>query len=184
MSPGGQALREKMLRARLYARGALVRRKVTRGGRKLRVRGRVRVHVTAPGCELVLGEDVQLYDGVEFYLDAPGARIEMGDKSGCNRDVKLMARDRIVIGRECAIGWEVQIMDDDGHEFNGARGSAPVTIGDHVWIGARTMILKGVTIGDGAVIAAASVVTRDVAAGSFVGGSPARELRSEVSWSK
>jgi acetyltransferase-like isoleucine patch superfamily enzyme len=178
-----QVWRERLLRARLYARSLPLRRKVE-GGSHLRVRGRVRVRATARGCAVVLGDDVSLYPGVVFYLDGPNARIEIGDKSGFNRDVKLMARNRITLGQECAVGWEVQIMDDDGHEFNGSRGSAPVTIGDHVWIGSRAMIMKGVTIGDGAVIAAGSVVTRDVAAGTLVGGAPARELRREVSWSK
>ena len=59
---------------------------------------------------------------------------------------------------------------------------APIRIGNDVWIGMRSIILKGVTIGDGAVIAAGSVVTRDVPAGTLYGGNPARfikELPSE-----
>lgn len=184
MSGRLQVLREKLERGRRYARGALLRPRLMRCGARLRVKGKVRVKSTARGCGVILGDDVNLYDGVTFYLDAPNARIEIGDKTGFNRDVKIMARDRIKLGSDCAVGWEVQIMDDDGHEINGRRGSAPVIIGDHVWIGSRAMIMKGVTVGDGAVIAAGSVVTRDVAAGSLVGGAPARELRGAISWSK
>lgn len=55
---------------------------------------------------------------------------------------------------------------------------APVHIGKGAWIGANATILPGVTVGDGAVVAAASVVTRDVPAGTVVVGSPARVLRS------
>jgi acetyltransferase-like isoleucine patch superfamily enzyme len=54
--------------------------------------------------------------------------------------------------------------------------------GNHVWIGMRAMILKGVTIGDGAVVAAGAVVTRDVPARALVGGVPARVLRNDVEW--
>jgi acetyltransferase-like isoleucine patch superfamily enzyme len=58
----------------------------------------------------------------------------------------------------------------------------PVAIGDNVWIGAKAIILKGVTIGDGAVVAAGSVVTKDVAPGVLVAGNPARTLKSNVQW--
>lgn len=54
-----------------------------------------------------------------------------------------------------------------------------VIIGENVMIGANTTILPGVTIGDGATVAAGSVVHKDVAAGSFVGGNPLRDLRKQ-----
>jgi len=58
--------------------------------------------------------------------------------------------------------------------------SAPVCIGDDVWIGARAVILPGVNIGRGAVIGAGAVVTRNVAANSVVAGVPARLLRDRT----
>lgn len=51
------------------------------------------------------------------------------------------------------------------------------TIGNDVWIGSRVMILDGITVGDGAIIAANSVVTKDVAAYSVVGGVPAKLIK-------
>lgn len=56
-------------------------------------------------------------------------------------------------------------------------GRPPTVIGNDVWIGAGATILRGVTVGDGAVVAAGSVVTRDVAPYSIVGGVPARPIR-------
>ena len=59
--------------------------------------------------------------------------------------------------------------------------SEPIEIGDNVWIGARAIILKGVTIGAGSVVAAGSVVTKDVGPGELVAGSPARYIK-DVTW--
>ena len=58
----------------------------------------------------------------------------------------------------------------------------PVHNGNHVWIGCRCLILKGVTIGDGAVIAAGSVVTNDVAPNTCMGGNCNRNLKDNIYW--
>ena len=93
-----------------------------------------------------------------------------------------MAKQRVTIGADCAVSWDVMISDTDNHVLDGERGCAPVTIGDRVWIGARATVLKGVTIGDGAVVAAGALVTRDVPAGALVGGVPAKVLKADVTW--
>lgn len=55
--------------------------------------------------------------------------------------------------------------------------SSPIKIGDNVWIGEKSTILKGVTIGNGAVVACNSVVTHDVEANTVVAGNPARMVK-------
>lgn len=55
---------------------------------------------------------------------------------------------------------------------------APIVIGNDVFIGARSIILKGVTIGDAAIIGAGSVVTKDVPAGAIAAGNPAKIVRT------
>jgi len=57
------------------------------------------------------------------------------------------------------------------------RGHPSTMIGNDVWIGAQSIVKAGVVIGDGAIIAANSVVTKDVAPYSIVGGSPAKLIR-------
>jgi len=107
-----------------------------------------------------------------------GATIRIGNGTYLNRNTEIVAARRVEIGRECKIARDVIIMDTDQHALpNSDLGFAPVRIGDEVWIGARAIILKGVTIGDHAVIGAGSVVTRDVPSHAIVGGVPARILR-------
>ncbi|WP_304425676.1 DapH/DapD/GlmU-related protein [uncultured Adlercreutzia sp.] len=122
-----------------------------------------------------------------FYYDADvvlfeGATLELG--SGyINSGLKLRVADRVTIGEGVAIGTDATIMDSDHHALNGEPvKTAPVVIGDHVWVGTRVTILSGVTVGSGSVIAAGSVVTRDVPENCLVAGVPARIVKEDVSW--
>ena len=66
---------------------------------------------------------------------------------------------------------------DKAPEDRGAMCPAPIRLGKNVWVGSNSTILRGVTVGDNAIIAAGSVVTKDVAANTVVGGVPARHIR-------
>lgn len=84
----------------------------------------------------------------------------------------------ISIGDNTTISARVDILVHDGATKRSVGYSrvAPVTIGSNVYIGARSVILPGVTIGDGAVVGAGSVVTREVPPGAVVAGNPARVI--------
>lgn len=114
------------------------------------------------------------------------ATITIGDDCGLSGTV-ICAAQSVTIGKGCLFGADVTVYDTDFHSHEAenrryrtpdfARISAPVTIGDDVFIGHRAIIQKGVTIGEGAIIGAGSVVTRDVPANSVVGGNPAKVIR-------
>ena len=78
----------------------------------------------------------------------------------------------------------VVIRDYDGHTIDlpGYEIAKPIHIGEHVWIGNRAIILKGVTIGDGAIVAAGALVTGDVPAHTIVAGVPARIIKENINW--
>jgi acetyltransferase-like isoleucine patch superfamily enzyme len=117
--------------------------------------------------------DVFLAAGSRLWAHK-GGELVVGDGTVLDAGVELIAWTRLAIGRNCYLGWDVVVMDTDLH---GAAGrpvvNRAVSIGDNVRIGARAMILKGVTIGDGATILPGSVVTRDVPSGASVGPPPA-----------
>lgn len=142
------------------------------------------VHVSAPhaGTTIDLGRSVRFYQGVGLYLDAPGASISIGNGTYLNRRTEITCKHHVSIGEDCAISWDVLITDTDYHHLGGSDPVSEVKIGNHVWVGAKSMILKGVTIGDGAVVAAGSVVTKDVPAGALVAGNPAKVVRDGVTW--
>jgi acetyltransferase-like isoleucine patch superfamily enzyme len=122
-------------------------------------------------------ENCAFYTGVRLEC-WPGARILIGNGTYLNRGTEIVASMEIRIGRDCKVARDVIIMDTDQHALpNQDLVARPISIEDRVWIGARAIILKGVTIGHDAVIGAGSVVTRDVPAGAVVGGVPARILQ-------
>lgn len=96
----------------------------------------------------------------------------------------ITCRKAITIGDNALIAEHVTIRDQD-HRFGpglitaqaGFR-TAPITIGNNVWIGAKVTVTKGVTIGDNVVIGANSVVTRDIPQNSIAAGAPAHVIRS------
>ena len=93
--------------------------------------------------------------------------------------VNLYSVDKITIGSKVAISREAFICtaSHDITKPNRPLVTAPITICDGVWIGARAIILPGVTIGEGAVVAAGAVVTKDVEPFTVVGGNPAKFIK-------
>ena len=116
----------------------------------------------------------------------PGAQIKIGDESGLS-GTTVCAAISVIIGSRCLIGADVMIVDTDFHpimvkdrRYKGPADSlsAPVVIQDDVFIGARSIILKGVTVGFGSVIGAGSVVTSDVRPNTVVAGNPAKWIKN------
>jgi len=113
-----------------------------------------------------------------------GATLEIGDYFAMTGG-SICAAQKIVIGKNVAVGANSTIVDTDFHPLNSEfrhlhpqeGNAAPVHIEDNVFIGMNCLILKGVTIGYGSVIGAGSVVTRDVPPCSIVAGNPARVIR-------
>ena len=114
---------------------------------------------------------------------ARNAEISIGESNEFSNNIAIVANERITIGDRCRIGDQVVILDCDFHEVapetrNRSHGlSAPVTIGNNVWLGSRVMVLKGVTIGDNSVISAMSIVNKSIPANCVAAGFPARVVR-------
>lgn len=114
-------------------------------------------------------------------------KIEIGDNVWINRGCKLFASHaikdmKISIGNHVAIGPECVFFGagHDPSDIDLPDTAGNIIIGDHVWIGGRSVILQNVTIGEGAVIAAGSVVTRDVPPYTIVGGIPAKKIKDRI----
>lgn len=122
-----------------------------------------------------------------FFNVSQNALLEIGDNVGISGST-IRVSEKVTIGNHTIIGSGCLITDTDAHPIKIKDRSKrdwykytvnkPITIGNNVFIGARSIILKGVTIGDGAVIGAGSVVSRDVQSNTIVAGNPAVVVRN------
>jgi len=114
-----------------------------------------------------------------------GANLSFKGSSYLNQRVQIICMDNITIGNDVMISRDVVIRDNDGgHEIlrEGYKKTAPVIIGNHVWIGQGAMILKGVTIGDGAIISAGALVTTNVMPKAIVMNDHAKTVQNNIEW--
>jgi acetyltransferase-like isoleucine patch superfamily enzyme len=124
--------------------------------------------------------------GHGFKLSSSGV-VRFGQNFVLQAESQIVCRRAITFGDGCLLSWDVLVLDTDFHQIShdGRDGDreAPVVIGDHVWVGARSTILKGVHLADGSVVAAGAVVVRSVEEpASLIGGHPAHVLRSQIGW--
>ena len=104
--------------------------------------------------------------------------IEIGEDTIIGDRCFLDGRDKLKIGNHVDIASQVLIYNSE-HDINDENFkaiTAPVEIGDFVFIGPRAIILPGVKIGKGAVVGAGAIVTKDVGEFKIVGGVPAKEI--------
>lgn len=130
--------------------------------------------------KLTVNGKFNFYYGSDVIVFANGY-LDLG--SGyANSDTKIRCSCSITIGNDVAISHNVTIMDADFHNIEGISDCDPVKIGDHVWIGTKATILKGVSIGNGAIIAAGAVVTKDIPEKALAAGVPAKVIKENVEW--
>lgn len=136
-----------------------------------------------PKASLII-DNVTICENSDIRVIGNGI-LSLGKNSVLSQNTIIRCVSKISIGNDCAISWNVTIMDSDGdYEITTGTRNSPreVRIEDNVWIGHGTSILKGVTIGKGSIIAAHSLVNKDVPPNTIYGGVPARLIRENIQW--
>jgi acetyltransferase-like isoleucine patch superfamily enzyme len=149
-----------------------------------------------PGSTIRLGHRVSLFSAAFanplgpqtkcfLHTMTPGAVIEIGDDAGISSST-LVARERIQIGRRTIIGADCLIVDNDFHSLDPKERSnqssdipriKPVEISTNVFVGARSIVLKGVVIDENSIVGAGSVLSQNVPKNTMFGGNPANFIK-------
>lgn len=125
-------------------------------------------------------------------LETDYSSISIGDRTYIGGGSVISAAESVSIGNDVLVSFDVLIFDHDSHstvwegrakdvvawksgtkDWTNVR-TGRVEVGDKAWLGARSIILKGVIVGEGAIVGAGAVVTRDVDPWTMVAGAPAR----------
>ena len=130
--------------------------------------------VTVEGkSELRVGRKLKMHNGAKIRV-RKGGKLEIGKNFGMSNNCVVTAYDHITIGDDVMLGPNVLIYDQD-HDYHAEGGVAamefktsPIVIGNNVWIGANTLILRGTTIGDNCVIGGGAVVRGTFPANSVI----------------
>lgn len=120
--------------------------------------------VTVEGkSELHIGKKLKMHNGAKIRV-RKGGKLEVGKNFGMSNGCVVTAYEHIKIGDNVMLGPNVLIYDQD-HDYKAEGGvaamkfkTAPIAIGNNVWIGANTLILRGTTIGDNSVVGGGTVV--------------------------
>lgn len=166
-------------------------------GKDCKFKGYARITIHKGGaCQI--GDGFRCLSGIRYCVSSndpskivvwPGGTLKIGNNVGVSA-TSFACKGSIEIGNNVRIGSGCVIHDTDHHSFNpkirtGKDKSAdvanakkkPVIIKDNVFIGARCLILKGVTIGENSIVGAGSVVTKDIPDNEIWAGNPAKFIK-------
>lgn len=163
----------------IYPRQRIIRRPFTLRGGKMIDWGKKLT--TGVGCRI----EAFIADGNS------NSKIHFGDRIQLNDYVHISSVKSVTIGDDVLIASHVYISDNSHGSYKGDKSdtspliiptkrpyyTAPVKIGNRVWIGEGVIIMPGVTIGDGSIIGAHSIVNKDVPENTIAAGSPAKVIK-------
>lgn len=182
----------------IYIRYIKLRYNSIKIGSNLKIFGRLLLSVQKDS-KVIIGDNVIFRSATKYNyigINKPvsiavnnKAELLIGNNTGFSGN-SIFVFQKVHIGNNCNVGGNSAIWDTDFHplEYKARRindvtkiNSAPIVIGNDVFIGANSIILKGVTIGDRAIIGAGSVVSKNIPPDEIWAGNPARFIRKTES---
>lgn len=118
------------------------------------------------------------------------AVLELGNNFAITGRSSIISQKEVTFGNDCLLSWDILIMDTDFHHIMSEKGEIvnhprPIHIGNHVWIGCRSTILKGVNVADNVIISANSTITKDVVENNCAVGGLGKDaiiLKRNLNW--
>jgi len=153
----------------------------------------VTFHIRGCNHRIVIGRGCRFVHGGMIWFEDDGCQLVVGEGSSFeNVEIAVAEPHSMVrIGGDCMFAYDIDIRTTDSHSVLDAttgqriNHAQSVCIGDHVWVGAHSVILKGVSIADNSIVAAGAVVCSGSAhQGVILAGNPAKVVREGVTWAR
>lgn len=153
----------------------------------LEVGGRSSVISIAKGAQLIFRGAAHLSNNFSINLNS-GAEVRIGDNFYSNYNFLLSCSSRVSFGKDCLVGWDVQIIDSDGHKIGTQFGKLedvpkPIEIGNHSWLCSGAAILKGSFLKEGSIVALNATLSSKIEQDHvLVAGIPAKVIKRNIDW--
>jgi len=161
-----------------------------RVGANVLMTAQILIHNEVSGATIEIGDDCIL-DGVIRLVRGEGGVIRIGPHTTFNQvGLSMHEASTITFGADCMLSTDIHMDPSDMHPIfdrtTGERLNPPqsIEVGDHVWLGARVLVLKGARIGSGTVVGAGSMVAGVLPPNVLAVGSPAKVVREDVVWTR
>lgn len=149
------------------------------------------ISIFGSNCRVKIGSQVCIHNG-QIHIEDDNGEIDIGDNSLLLGQTHLAAIEgtTIGIGKECLLSSNVVFRTGDSHsvlDINGNRinPSRSIVIGDHVWIGSQTILLKGSGLSNDSILGAGSVLGKRITESNVaVAGNPASIVKTDINWDK
>lgn len=138
-----------------------------------------------------IGSNCQIGSDCSFWMEGDNIKITICEGTTFTRAIHINTQEDnsiIEIGKDCMLSNHISIRTSDSHAIISQDSSTrlnpaqDVHIGQHVWIAPDTKIMKGVNIGGGYIIVSNSILTKDIPSYCLAVGSPAKAVKSNISW--
>lgn len=148
------------------------------------------IKIKGEGNRVIIRKKCDL-NNLNIIMENRNGLIEIGEETTCGKTtiVSLEPYD-IKIGKNCMISYEVEIRNIDSHkmidlmEKNWINKGKEVILEDNVWLGTRTIILKGTKIGQGSIVGAGSICSKEYIKNSLIVGNPAKIIKNNITWNR
>lgn len=151
---------------------------------------KTKIRINGVGCKLLLSPNVVM-NNTELVVIGNNCIVCIGDGStfGGSYIVCMGNGNYVNIGKECMFAEKVELWASDSHPIFNSNGivinpSKPIVIGNHVWLGKYSKIMKGVVVGDNSVVGMNSLVTKDIEPNSLNVGSPSIKIKEDINWDR
>lgn len=160
------------------------------GGSVLR---NVTFRIRGDGHRIHLGSEIWVARSAVFWMEGDRGSLEIGDLTTMEEaHLAVTENDRtITLGKDCMLAYGIEVRTGDSHSVIDAtrvrriNPPADVVIGDHVWIAAHALVLKGCVIGQDSIVGTGAVVTKaDGTHGVILAGNPARIIKHGITWDR